>query len=115
MKIEKKKIPESMKKTMGGVTTDEEPASKTLKSLRELEAINSKSNIKAVFFINLTYLIGFICLTIITLQSANLLIISTMGITTVGALIFNIFTYNESKRTIKNTAIIKKLGLMDEA
>jgi len=113
MKIEKKITPEEMKKTMGGATTKEEPVSKTLKSLKSLEELNSRGNVKAVFFINLTYLIGLIFLTIITLQDANVFAVSSIAVTTVGALIFNIVTFNEARRTKKHKEIIKTLMVLD--
>jgi len=114
MKITKEIIPENMKETMGGIPANDESTSKTLKSLKELESLNTKRNVKAVFFINLTYVIGLIFLTLIALQTGDVFVIATITVTTIGALVFNLFTYKESKKTIKNLEIIKKLEKLDE-
>ena len=104
MKLLNKDIPEGMVKKgiLPSKGNSEKDSVSILKELWGEEESKKKGNRRVTFFVNLIYIMSlaifvFMCFT------PGLLIyaLPAMALTTLGAFIFNVFIYSESKRTKK--------------
>jgi Flp pilus assembly protein TadB len=102
MKVEKKEIPEEMKNTIIEVSNkskDEKDSLILLKEIKSEELARKKDNKRATLFVNLVYLMGLTLSVIMMLGGEMVYALPALIFVTLGAFVFNLFIYNESKRT----------------
>ena len=100
MKVIKQDIPESMKHTIVEVSnTREKNSIDILKEIKIEELARKKDNRRATLFVNLIYLMGLGMSVIMMLAGDMEYAMPSFVFMTLGAFVFNLFIYNESKRT----------------
>ncbi len=115
MKIEKQEIPENMKNSIKEVSKVDMPklpplkekdTISILKEIREDEDKNIKSNKRATFMVNLVFLMSLVLFVYMIVSGLGQYAIPALGLTIIGAFIFNLFIFSESKRTKKRQTAI---------
>jgi Na+/H+ antiporter NhaC len=116
MKIEKKEIPEEMKKTILEVDKPikEKNTITILKELREDEERNKKNDKRATFFINLIFTLSLGIFVYMITKGLTYYALPALGLTAVGAFIFNLFVYSKSKETKQRQEKIDEFYLSNE-
>lgn len=108
MRVQKQPIPEEMRKTIKEVSprSTEQDSITIIKNIKLEEEKRSKNNKRALYSINILYLLGVgvsVLMLLADLTEYGLLSLLLMSL---GALIFNIFIYNETKITRRHLKAI---------
>lgn len=114
MKIERKESPKFVE-VIKEVNHKERSTASILKEIKLAEGVRKKDNRRATFFVNTLYLISLGLFVAMSFYGPLMFALPALGLVTIGALTFNIFIYNESKRTMKHQKDIEKLHNLYES
>jgi hypothetical protein len=104
MKITPQDIPKEMSKTIKLETKvtpreAEKDSISILKEIRDEEEKNKKGNKRATFFVNLIYVMSLALFGYMIYKGDIMYAVPALALTTLGAFIFNLFIFDESRKT----------------